>query len=81
MFKGHFFRMDLGNKIDGYVRIVERRNPRKKGFFTDLIGSAADLVGIKTNTVELENEAFNNQFEVKTDNDEMADGYSTCYCG
>ena len=72
VFKGHFFRMDLGNKIDGYVRIVERRNPRKKGFFADLLGSAADLVGIETNTIELENEAFNNQFEVKTNNDEMA---------
>ena len=72
VFKGHFFRMYLGNKIDGYVRIVERKNVRKKGFFSDLLGTAADLIGIKTNTVELENEAFNNQFEVKTDNDELA---------
>ena len=72
VFKGHFFRMYLGNKIDGYVRIVERKNPRKKGFFADLLGSAADLVGMKSNTIELENEAFNNQFEVKTDNDQLA---------
>lgn len=72
VFKGHFFRMYLKKNIDGYVRIVERKNTRKKGFFSNLINSAANLVGINTNVVELENEAFNNQFEVKTNNDELA---------
>lgn len=72
VFKGHFFRMTLGKKLDGYVRIMERKNPRKTGFLADLFNSTAELVGMKSNTIEVESETFNNQFEIKTNDDELA---------
>lgn len=72
VFKGHFFRITLGKELNGYVRIMERKNPRKKGFLSDLLNSTAELMGMKANTVEVESEAFNNQFEIRTNDDELA---------
>jgi len=74
VFQGPFVRIPLGKKISGHVKIIERRSKRKKkGLFSDLIDSAADMMGIKRDSIiELENEAFNNQFEVKTNDEELA---------
>ena len=74
-FQGPLLLLNLGRSIDCYVRIRERKNTRKaKGVLTSVFNGAADLLGIKhdTDIIETENEAFNNQFEVKTNNDEMA---------
>ncbi len=67
VFKGHLINLGLGQKIDGFVKIKERKNPRKeKGFLSNVFSGAADLLGIKTKdeTIEVENEIFNNQFEI-----------------
>ena len=75
VFQGPLMLLKLGRSIDCYVRIKERKNTRKsKGVLTSIFNGAADLLGIKhdTDIIETENEAFNNQFEVKTNNDEMA---------
>lgn len=75
VFKGHLINLGLGQKIEGFVKIKERKNPRKeKGFMSNVFSGAADLLGIKTKdeTLEVENEAFNNQFEIKTSNQQMA---------
>lgn len=74
VFQGPFVQIPLGKKLNGHVKILERRNKRKKrGILSDLFDSAVDKMGIKRDTVvELENEAFNNQFEVKTDDEEFA---------
>lgn len=75
VFHGHLINLELGQEINGYLRIKERKNPRKgKGFFSDVLKGIADVMQIKTadNIIEVENVAFNNQFEIKTNNDEMA---------
>lgn len=75
VFKGPFVRMPLGKEMKGYVKIKERKNKRKaKGFLADLFDTAADALGIKGDerTIDLESEAFNNQFEVKTTDEELA---------
>lgn len=74
VFQGPFVQIPLGKKLNGHVRILERRNKRKKkGLMSDLFDSAVDKLGIKRDAVvELENEAFNNQFEVKTDDEELS---------
>ena len=67
--------MPLGKDIKGYVKIKERKNPKKKkGFMDDLFESAAKSLGFesKESVVELESTAFNEQFEVKTTDEEMA---------
>ncbi len=75
VFKGHLINLGLGQKIDGFVKIKERKNPRKeKGFLSNVFSGAADILGIKTKdeTIEVENEAFNNQFEIRTSNQQMS---------
>lgn len=74
VFQGPFVQIPLGKALSGHVKILERRNKRKKrGILSDLFDSAVEKLGIKTDAVvELENEAFNNQFEVKTDDEELA---------
>lgn len=74
VFQGPFVQIPLGKKLNGHVKILERRNKRKKrGILSDLFDSAVDKMGIKRDTVvELENEAFNNQFEIKTNDEELA---------
>lgn len=70
VFKGPFMRILLGKELNGYIKILERKNKRKKaGFIEDLINSA---INKKEKKIELENEAFNNKFQVKTDNEELA---------
>ena len=75
VFEGPFVRMPLGKDMKGYVKIKERKNPKKKkGFMDDLFESAAKSLGFesKESVVELESTAFNEQFEVKTTDEEMA---------
>lgn len=75
MFQGQVFTIKLNQNMDGYVRIKERKNPRKtNGILNGFFNAMAELAGVKdnSNVVETENAAFNNQFEVKTSNDEMA---------
>ncbi len=75
VFQGHFLRIPLKNDLDGFVKMRERRSARRqKGFISDLMTQAAEAVGIKkeTHTIEVENEAFNNKFEITTNNDELA---------
>lgn len=68
LFKGHLMKMELGKNIDGFVRIKEKKNPRKSnGFFANILGMA-----ISHNSIETENVAFNNQFEIKTSDDQLA---------
>ncbi len=67
-FQGHLMTMELGKDIRGFVQIRERKNPRKNnGFFANMLGTA-----IAHNRIETENVAFNNQFEIKTSNDQLA---------
>lgn len=68
MFNGHLVTMDLGKDIGGYVRIREKKNSRKKkGFLANVLG-----LGSSGNSIETENIAFNNQFEIKTSDDQLA---------
>lgn len=67
-FHGHLMKMELGKDIEGFVRIKEKKNPRKSnGFFANILGT-----GTSNNSIETENVAFNNQFEIKTSNDQLA---------
>ncbi|MBQ8317383.1 MAG: DUF3137 domain-containing protein [Lachnospiraceae bacterium] len=75
VFQGPLMTIELGQKMDGYVRIKERKTPRKeKGFFSDVFSGAADVLGVKTSddTIEVESVEFNNQFEIKSNNQQMA---------
>lgn len=68
MFKGQLMKMELGKDIGGFVRIRERKNPRKSnGFFENIFGTFNSH-----NSIETENAAFNNQFEIKTSDDQLA---------
>lgn len=74
VFKGHLINLGLGQKVEGFVKIKERKNSRKeKGFFSNVLSGAADVLGIKAKdeAIEVENEVFNNQFEIKTNNQQM----------
>lgn len=71
VYKGHFLRLNLNSQIDGYVKILERETPRKQGMFNDVVNAAKSLAGKSENMVEVESEAFNNQFAIYTDNDEL----------
>lgn len=74
VFKGPFVRIPMSKKINGYVKIIERKNKKKKkGFLDDLFESATKSLGFeaKEKVIELESEAFNKQFEVKTTDEEM----------
>ncbi len=75
VYEGPFVRMPLGKEMKGYVKIKERRSAKKKkGFMDDLFASAAKSLGFesKESVIELESSAFNEQFEVKTTDEEMA---------
>lgn len=80
VFQGPVISLVLGRPLgDKKLRILERTGKRKKeGFLSDLLGSAANAVGdalgikAKENAILVENEAFNNQFEIKTNDDELA---------
>lgn len=75
VFQGHFISLKMSKMMEGYVKIKERRNPRKeKGFFDDVVDGIAGMVGIGAGNrrIEVESVAFNNQFEISTSNDEMA---------
>ncbi len=73
-FKGPFIKLTLKQEIQGFVKIKEGSHLRKNGLLSDLINSAKDAVGIKSNSdqIEVENEAFNNKFKITTDNDQLA---------
>lgn len=74
-FKGPVILVDLGKEIEGYVRIKERKTPRKESnFLSDILSGAAEAIGIKTDDeiIEVENVEFNNQFEIKSNNHHMA---------
>lgn len=67
-FQGQVLKMDLGKDIEGFVQIKERKNPRKRhGFIANLLGT-----GTPHKNIETENVAFNNQFEIKTSDDQLA---------
>ena len=73
VFRGPVINLALRQPLNGYVRIHERRNPRKeKGFFSGIINGAADLFNIDRNTVETENAQFNQQFKVDTSDPQLA---------
>lgn len=66
-FHGHLMKMELGKDIQGFVQIKEKKNPRKSnGFFANILGT-----GTSHNSIETENVAFNNQFEIKTSDDHL----------
>lgn len=68
MFQGQLMHMELGKDIEGFVQIRERKNPRKSnGFLANIFGTVSSH-----NSIETENAAFNNQFEIKTSNDQLA---------
>ena len=67
-FQGQVMKMEIGKDIEGFVQIRERKNPRKShGFLANLLGIGADHKSIET-----ENVAFNNQFEIKTSDEQLA---------
>lgn len=69
VFQGPFLLLHLGRELNGYVKIYERqRKGRKAGIVSKLISA----INKNETTVELESEAFNNQFEVRTNNEELA---------
>ncbi len=75
VFKGPLIQLSLKQSINGFVKIKERKTSRKeKGFFSNVLSGASDILGIKTKdeSIEVENAAFNNQFEIKTSNQEMS---------
>lgn len=73
VFRGPVINLALRQPLNGYVRIRERKNPRKeKGFFSGIINGAADLFNIDRNTVETENAQFNQQFKVDTSDPQLA---------
>ena len=73
VFRGPVINLALRQPLNGYVRIRERKNPRKeKGFFSGIINGAADLFNIDQNTVETENAQFNQQFKVDTSDPQLA---------
>ena len=75
VFQGPFIRIPLGKELKGYVKIKERKSAKKKkGIMKDLFGSVAKSLGLDSgeSIVELENVAFNEQFEVRTTNEELA---------
>ncbi len=75
VFCGPVISLGLGKPLgDKRVRIMERQTKRrKKGFLSDLFNTAVDVLGIKMKeqSISLESEAFNNQFDVKTNDDEL----------
>lgn len=67
-FQGQLIKMELGKDIEGFVQIKEKKNPRKsKGFFANILGT-----GTSHSSIETENVAFNNQFEIKASDDQLA---------
>lgn len=73
VFRGPVINLALRQPLNGYVRIRERKNPRKeKGFFSGIINGATDLFNIDRNTVETENAQFNQQFKVDTSDPQLA---------
>ncbi len=75
VFNGIFISIDLGKELDGYVKICERKNPKKKqGFVKELLSNALYTKGIKLgpDVIEVENIAFNERFEIKTNDKELA---------
>lgn len=72
-FLGHVITLDTNTNINGFVRICERKNPRKEsGFLSGIVSGAAELLGINQNKVEMESDPFNQQFKVTTSDDELA---------
>lgn len=76
VFQGQVISLVLGKPLgDKRLRISERANKRKpSGFMQNAFENVASALGIKINehVVSLENEAFNNQFEVKSNDEEFA---------
>lgn len=75
VFQGPFLSLYLTKNIEGYVKICERQNPKKKkGFITELLTNALYSAGIKLgpDEIEVESVEFNNRFEITTDNKELA---------
>ncbi len=75
VFKGSLINLEMPKEMEGYLRIKERKEPRKeKNFLSNIFSGAADVIGIsKTdNTIEVESVEFNNRFEIKSNNGEMA---------
>lgn len=67
-FQGQVMKMELGKDIEGFVQIKEKKNPRKSnGFIANLLGTSTSHNGIETENVE-----FNNQFEIKTSDAQLA---------
>lgn len=68
LFQGQVMKLELGKDIGGYVQLRERKNPRKRiGFLADILGTCNPQ-----NSIETENAAFNNLFEIKTSDDQLA---------
>ena len=72
-FLGHVITLDTKTNINGFVRICERKNPRKEnGFLSGIVSGAAEFLGMNQNKVEMESDPFNQQFKVITSDDELA---------
>lgn len=72
-FRGHVITLHMKQRMNGYVRIRERKNPRKQNsLFTGLFNSAAEFLGMNQNVVEMESDPFNQQFKVSTYDDQLA---------
>lgn len=73
VFRGPVINLALRQPVNGYVRIRERKTPRKqKGFFSGIVNGAADLFNIDRSTVETENAQFNQQFKVDASDPQLA---------
>jgi len=71
-FMGHFLRLSLNSQIDGYVKLIEKDDFNKKGLLSSMVSNAKNLVGMGENSIKVESQAFNNQFDIFTNNDELA---------
>ena len=72
-FRGHVITLHMKQRMNGYVRIRERKNPHKQNsLFTGLFNSAAEFLGMNQNVVEMESDPFNQQFKVSTSDDQLA---------
>ncbi len=67
-FRGPIMKMELGKDIEGVVRIMEKKNPGMDNGFLSNIIEAENI----HNSIETENVTFNNQFEIRTSNGQLA---------
>lgn len=71
-FRGSFLRLNLNSQIDGYVKLIEKNDFNRKGLLDNMVATAKNAIGLGENSIKVENATFNEQFDIFTDNEELA---------